>query len=177
MKTHRTVSGFFTFVLAVAAFIGLLKLLHWFPSTLQANTLREFASMEQARSALKITDVYIPAYFPQTISWPPSRILGQDRPFPALLLEFTGTEKSEVILILSQSRGGALTAGSALAPAVVTEQVPLELRGAAGELTVGECPTGGPCTSIAWSEGGYRFEALMRSTPFELIRIVKSMHP
>jgi hypothetical protein len=177
MNRLKTVIGFLTFGFAVAALIVLLKIANWLPLTVQKNTLRQYESIEQVRSMLNIRDIYVPSYFPEEIRWPPSKILAQDKPFPALLLEFKRTGKDEVVLVLSQSRGGTLKSRDSLEPSVIKETVPFLLRGSTVVLTVGECEDRTPCSVITWSEGGYLISASMKSAPFELSRIVASMHP
>jgi hypothetical protein len=177
MHRFKTVIGFLTFGLAVAAIIVLLKIMNVLPLTVQHNTLRQYESIEQVRSMLNIRDIYIPSYFPEEIRWPPSKILAQDKPFQALLMEFKRAGKDEVVLVLSQSRGGTLKSENSLEPSAIKETVPFLLRDSTVVLTVGECEDRKPCSMITWNEGGYLISASMRSAPFELTKIVASMHP
>ena len=177
MSRSRTFVGFLSFGLTIAAIIILLKLMNWLPMTVQKDTLRPYSSIEQVRSALNIRDIYIPSYFPQNITWPPSKILAQGSPFSALVMEFKRAEKDEVILVLSQSRGGQLHARNPLELTTVRESVPLVIRGRDAVLAVGECGNGEQCSMISWSEGEYAITAHMRSAPFELSKIVATMHP
>ncbi len=173
----RPITGFLTFVLAVSVLVVLLKFLNWIPLAMQQNMLRQYAGIEQVKSSLKIADIYVPSYFPEQINWPPSNILAQDKPFPAVLMEFRQRGGEQVVLVMSQCRGGSIKSEHALEPSVVRETVPFTLHDTQAVLTVGECPDHEVCSAIAWSEGGYALQLSMKSTPFVLTKIAQSMHP
>lgn len=177
MKRNRTLIGLLSFLLAVAGLMLLLVIMNWIPQTVQKDTLRQYASIEHVRASLNIRNIYIPSYFPQHITWPPAKILAQASPFPALVMTFTGTGKSETVLVLSQSAGEALRTAEQLELTSISEERPFVMRGNNATLTVGECSNRQQCSRISWSEGGYLISVQMRSSPFELSRIAESMHP
>ncbi len=172
----RPITAFLSFVLGIVVLVALLFVLNWFPRAIEGNILREFTGVEQVKSTLQIAHVYVPSYFPENITWPPSKILAQDKPFPALLMEFKKRGTDQVVLVLSQSRGGTIRSDNSLEPAVIRETVPFSLHNSEAIMTVGECRDRDVCSSITWSEDGYALTASMKSTPFELRKIAESMH-
>jgi hypothetical protein len=175
MNKLKPLLGFLSFGLAVVAIVAALKILNWFPLAVQQNMLREYSGIEQVKSALQIQDIYVPSYFPESISWPPSKILAQERPFPALLMEFTSTGTGQIVLVLSQSKGGPIRSDRSLEPASVRESVPFVLHGVQALLTVGECKDRDVCSVITWDENGYTISASMKAAPFQLTKIAESM--
>jgi hypothetical protein len=85
-----------------------LKVINWLPRAMQQDAVRRYKSVEEVRSALNMKDIYVPSYFPQQISWPPSSILAQSKPFTAIVMEFTRADKRNTALVISQSEGRAL---------------------------------------------------------------------
>ncbi len=177
MNRFRTLIGILSFGLAVAALIVLLKVLNWFPAAIQNNMLREYSGIEQVKSTLRITDIFVPSYFPEQIGWPPSKILAQDKPFPAVLMEFKRRGTDQIVLVLSQSKGGTIKSEHSLEPVVIKESAPFTLHNSPAMLVVGECSDHEVCSMITWNEGGYTLSASMRSSPFDLRDIAKSMRP
>ena len=177
MQRFKPILGLLSFGLAVAAIIVLLKVLNWFPLAVQQNMLRRYTGIEQVKSSLQITEVFVPTYFPEHISWPPSNILAQDKPFPAVLMEFKRRGTDQVVLVLSQSKGGAIKSEHSLEPVVIKESVPFTLHNSPATLTVGECGDHEVCSVITWNERGYTLSAAMKSSPFDVRQIAASMHP
>ncbi len=178
MKTgKKTFIGFLSFALTTVVLVLTLKIVNWIPGTIQSNALRRYASIDEVRSALNIQEIRVPTYFPEYIVWPPSEILAQGKPFPALVMMFKRAGKDEIALVLSQSQGQQLTAGNPIEITTVKETVPFTINGKDAVLTVGECGSDEPCSMIAWKEGEYAITAAMRAAPFELSKIVASMNP
>jgi hypothetical protein len=170
------VRGFLFFLLTVAAVILFLMLLNWLPLTLQKDTMRRYASVDEARSKLNLKGIYVPSYFPQNITWPPSEILAQNRPYPAVLMVFhRADKKEEVALVISQTSAEFFPGDAFITFDKITEAVPFHFKSRQALLEVGTCNKGGPCSRISWSEGGYHIVLAMKSPPFELIRIAESM--
>lgn len=171
---NRT-AAFFSFALAVGVLVALLAVVNWVPTAFQKNSFRRYRSIDEVRAALNIRDIYVPSYFPEHIVWPPSEILAQGTPFPAVVLEFKDANSGKVVLVLSQSQGGTFPAGRAIDLASVQETVPFVMKGRKAVLVVGECVKNEPCSRITWNEGPYTVSALMKAAPFELTRITDSM--
>ncbi len=177
MNRKRTMLGTFSFLLTVAGLVVVLLVMNWIPQAVRKDTLREYPSIEQARSSLNMRSIFVPSYFPQDITWPPSRILAQTSPFPALVMEFRRAEKEETMLVLMQSSGGALSLTEPIEITEVRERVPFTMRGIEATLIAGLCRDQQPCSRISWNENGYAITAVMRAAPYELSQIAASMHP
>lgn len=167
--------SFFYFLLAVAAVFFVLRALNWLPLLLQKDTMRRYGSLDEVRATLNIRDVAVPSYYPQSISWPPSEILAQAKPYPAVVTVYARAGSGEAVLVISQAASDRFPRDAALAISAVKERVPYRLNGRDALLEVGLCKTGETCSRISWKEGDFRIIAAMKATPFELIRIAESM--
>src|SRR3989304_5477526 len=78
--------------LAFAAGLGVLgialKSLNWRPPVAQKDLTRRYGDVEEMRTALGFRQVFVPSYFPEDFRWPPSGILAQGKPYPAVIMEF-----------------------------------------------------------------------------------------
>lgn len=171
----RGILRFLAFAGAVAVLAGGLKILSWIPAVAQKDVLREYADVEEARATTSIGKIFVPSYFPQNLAWPPSRILAQGKPFPALIMEFEKVGGKEVALLISQSASEDFSSAGKVRMLEVTESVPYPLKGRDALLEVGVCERDEPCAGISWGEGTYRIVVRARTTPFELIKIAESM--
>lgn len=167
--------GFFYLLITVAAVIAVLKTLNWLPAVLQKDMLSKFGSIEEVRAKLHITDVYTPSYFPESITWPPSEILAQARPYPAVLIIFHDRKTRDAALVISQAASDAFADDSLIPISRITRSVPFDLKNRKAFLEVGVCANTEPCSRLSWTENGYRVKLVMKAPPFELIRIAESM--
>lgn len=165
----------FYFLLAASAVVITLKALNWLPRVIQKDTMREYKSIEEVRSVLNIRDLFIPAYYPQSISWPPSRILAQAKPYPAVVMVYNRAGTGDTVLIISQAVSKEFSLDRELAITKINERVPYRLHDRNAFLEVGSCKNGETCSRIFWEEGRYHITAAMKSSPFELIKIAESM--
>jgi hypothetical protein len=174
---RKRIIGFLFFGATVAVLIAALKLINWVPSVVQEGFVRQYKSVEEVQSKLKIKDVYIPSYFPQSFKWPPDTIWAQTKPFTAIVMEFRHQETGGIGLVISQVASGArFISGNKLRMAQVRERVDdYPLKGRKAVLEVGTGKNGEPCSSIAWTEGKYRLTVVMKSAPFDLLKIAESM--
>jgi hypothetical protein len=172
---RKTLSPILSFTFMIVLLILALKAMNWVPLAMQQDAVRRYNTIEEVRAALNIKDIYVPSYFPQQISWPPSAILAQSKPFSAMVMEFTRADKRNTALVISQSEGKALNVENPIEIRVVTEKVQYTIQGRDAMLTVGSCDNDEPCSAITWIEGKYTMTVLMKSTPFELTKIVESM--
>lgn len=168
-------SAFFSFLLIVAAVILVLKAMNWLPLMFQTDTLRRYGSVEEVKAKLNIRDLSVPSYFPQSITWPPSEILAQTRPFPAVFMKFTRAGKGDAVLTICQAASENFSPDTVIRIVQIKEKVPYRLNGRDALLEVGVCERGEPCSRISWSDERYKFVMLMKSPPFELIKIAESM--
>jgi len=167
--------GLFYLLLTVAAVLIVLKTLHWLPTILQKDMLRKFDSIEEVRAKLNIRDVYVPSYFPEYIVWPPSEILAQAKPYPAVLIIFHAVKTRDAALVISQAASDAFSADSLIPFVQVTRTVSYDLKNRKALLEVGMCGNAEPCSRLSWTENNYRIRLAMKAPPFELIRIAESM--
>lgn len=172
---HKKVLGLFYFAVAVAILVAGLKVTNWLPTVLQEGAMKRYGSVEEVSSKLKIKEVYVPSYFPQSISWPPSSILAQSRPFPAVLMEFTHGKTGEVDLIISQVADRGFVPVRKMALVQIREKTTYPLKGRTSLLEVGLCRNDVPCSRISWHESGYTVTVAMKAAPFELLKIADSM--
>jgi hypothetical protein len=173
---RKKVIGFLSFGLIVVVLIGAMKLVDWVPSAVQSGFVEEFRSIDEVTSRLKITDIYIPSYFPQNFKWPPTVILAQTKPYTAIVMEFRDVTRGDVGLTISQVDAGArFISDDKIGMSQIREQVSYPLKGRNASLEVGADSNDEPCSRISWIEGKYRITVAMRSRPFELLKIAESM--
>jgi hypothetical protein len=172
---NKKLAGFLTFAVMIGLLIAALRVMNWLPLAMQKDTIRRYASVEEVRAALGIREIYVPSYFPQQITWPPATILAQGKPFHAIVMEFTRADKRNIVLVISQSEGGALNVDNPIKITTITQKVRYTIKDRDATLNVGTCEEEQPCSEITWHEGKYTLTVLMKSAPFELTKIVESM--
>lgn len=172
---RKKVLGLFYFAAAIAILVAALKVTNWLPTMLQEGAMKKYGSIEEVKAKLKVRDVYVPSYFPQSVKWPPSRILAQSRPYFALLMEFSHGETSDVSLVISQVADNRAIPEEKLTLVQVKEKANYPLKGRTALLEVGACQNDLPCSRISWNEGKYRLTLIMKAPPFDLIKIADSM--
>ena len=165
----------FYFLLAVLAVLAVLRTMNWVPSVAQKETMRRYHSLEEARTALNLRHLYVPAYYPQDISWPPSEIMAQSKPEPAVVMAYRQVGNGEIMLVITQAASENFPVDTAISIDRMTEKVPYQMKGRTALLEVGLCKTGETCSRLGWTEGDIRITVAMRSIPVELIKIAESM--
>lgn len=175
-KIGKTLRGLLWMLVLAALAVALLAAANRLPSLMQKGFAREYDSVEAAKRALDLDAVSVPAYFPEGITWPPSFILAQRKPYPAVVMEFKEATTGETVLIVIQSslRSGGDAQLQRIRLSEVKEETRYPLKGKMVLLQVGVCGSG-PCSRMTWQDGALRFTVLLRSSPFELIRIAESM--
>ncbi len=171
-KKLTTVSTFF---LAIGAVVVTLLVLNWLPLVLQKETLRQYGSIDEVRKTLNRKDIKVPAYFPQQITWPPLTILAQSKPHFAIITNFTRANKRDIALVISQSEGPTMNIEDPIRITTIKEKVRYTLQGKETMLTVGTCKNDEPCSGLTWTEENQTITVLLKSNPFELIRMAESM--
>lgn len=160
---------------AVASLIIVLKMMNWMPLAVEEGLLRRYSSIDEVKSKLKIKTIYTPAFYPQSLRWPPSQIAAQTKPFTAVVMEFAQKENNDVFLIISQIAAHHSLPDEKIKILRIKETVRYPLKGRDALLVVGVCRDGEPCCRIAWDEEEYRISLVMRSTPINLLKIAESM--
>lgn len=173
---HKRFFMYFSFALTVAILIAVLKIINWIPMTIQRDEMRRYRNVEEIKSKLNIKDIYVPAYFPEHFSWPPSEILAQKKPFLAVIMQFKYKGRGDVALIVSQADARAnFIPRHKIRPLEIKERVWYSIKGREGELVVGVCENNEPCSQISWEEGEYRINVIAKYPPLEVIKIAESM--
>ena len=169
--------SFLYLVLTIAAVLIVLKTLNWLPTMIQKDMLRKFDSVDEVQSKLNIRGLQVPSYFPESIMWPPSEILAQAKPYPAVLMIFNDAKTRGVALVISEAASDSFSANTLIPFVQITRKVPFDLKNRKALLEVGMCKKDEPCSRLSWTENKYRIVLTMKSPPFELIRIAESMLP
>ncbi len=159
---------------AVAITVVVLKAINWLPMALQKETMRKYNSVEEVRNKLNIRHVYVPTYFPPSIVWPPTEILAQTRPYPAVLMVFRRPGGKDPALVITQADSDAFPGSTIISFSEVRQKVDYWLKNRKTLLEVGVCRKD-ECSRMSWTEGNTRITLTMKSPPFELIRIADSM--
>jgi hypothetical protein len=175
-KTGKTLRGLLWMSVLAGLVVIFVSVVNWLPSLREDGFARQYASIEEARRSLELDTVVVPAFFPEGISWPPSFILAQNKPFPAVVMEFTGAETRETALIIIQSSSRSSDVQlQRIRMSEVKEETLYQLNGMNVLLQVGVCDNGIPCSKMTWQDNSLSHTLLYMSSPFELIRIVESM--
>lgn len=172
---HKKSFGIFSFIATVIIMVAVLMIINWLPMAIQKETMRRYSSIDKVRSGLNIKEIYVPSYFPQNLRWPPSEILAQTKPFTAVIMEFRHAERGDVVLIISQSASKDFTPDKKIKITRIKERVGYSLKDRNALLEAGVCKDDNPCTRISWKEGKYNMNVIMKSPPFDLIKVAESM--
>jgi hypothetical protein len=172
------ISGFIAFAAGLAVLVLFLKAANWFPLAVDRDLMQRYGDFDEMRSRVGIAQVLVPSYFPEEYRWPPSGILAQGKPYPAVVMEFerSGRVKGgEIGLLICQAADNDFVPGGKPRISRVRERAPYSLKGRTALLEVGDGEKGETCTRISWLENGFKVTLIARSTPFEAIRVAESM--
>lgn len=170
--------GTLAFAAGLAVLVVALKAFNWFPTVAQKDLLRRYGNFEEMRTTLGIPQVFVPSYFPEEFRWPPTGILAQGTPYPAVIMEFerSGEGKTgEIGMMIYQASADDFSPGGTLEMARIRERATYPLKGRSAVLEVGSGPKGEPCSRISWREKDVRVTVLARLTPLELMKVAESM--
>lgn len=170
--------GFLAFVVGMVVLVIALKTLNWLPLVAQKDLLRRYGDFEEMRAELGIRQVLVPSYFPEDFRWPPTVIIAQGKPYPAVILEFGRGGKGknqEIGLVIYQATADDFSPGGTLEISQILEKMAYPLKGRDALLEVGTGARGESCARISWREEEFRVTVLARSTPFEVIKVAESM--
>ena len=167
----------FSFLVTIVAVLLVLKLLNWLPSALQKEDIRKYSSVDDVRAALKIPRIYIPAYFPEYIKWPPSEIFAQRKPFPLVMMHFTHRDSKSFALSFFQADSKANFEPKYKSEVLyVRKESPVNIRGRTGKLVIAVCSGRERCNRISWEEENYRITLIADDSPEQLIRMAESIY-
>jgi len=163
------------FILVISLLVIILKGLNWVPVALQKDVMKKYASIDEMKSQLKFTKIYLPAYFPGDFIWPPSTVLAQDVPYPAIVLEFKMRDTNTAGLIITQSTSPQFRYGRGADVSSDPKELSFSLKGRNTIITYGTCSGGAKCSSIKWNEKDQWLTVFGLTPKEELIRIAESM--
>lgn len=164
-----------SFIVTVAVVVGVLTILNWAPGALEPGLMKRYPTVDAAASSLGIRKIYVPAYFPESLGWPPAEILAQGIPYQAVVMAFTHAGSGETVLVISQSASRRFAPDATIRFHTISESIPLELRGRQARLDAGLCEDQSACSRIEWDEGDGRIMLVMKAPSVELIKIAESM--
>jgi hypothetical protein len=163
------------FGLIVCVTVVVLSLLNWVPSAVQQEGIRKYKSIEDVKTELKIKKIFLPAYFPRYLIWPPSEIYAARKPYKMVLMHFTNYEKRDIVLSIRQAEQSAPSfLQSRIEPVTVKRRDRVVIKGREGMLSVALCAGGEPCNSVSWREDGYNVEIVAKDSVEELLKIAAS---
>jgi len=136
--------------------------------------IRRASGVEEAERRLQ-AKVLLPAYFPDTLRWPPSAVRFIRDEGGSVALSFLGADGAPA-LFLAQTAGGDGTLPPALLGrlAVIQQQSAPLGDGAVLARVVAE--DGTLWNQLEWSAGGRRFHLRGRGSLEDLIRMARSIH-
>jgi hypothetical protein len=171
----RRIFGFISLAITIIVLILVLRTVNWLPLVVQPGLMRQYASVEEMKRELNLVELYIPSYFPQSLAWPPSTNYGQTEPYVAIVMEFEEAESGQIALVISQASSVDFVPDRNIEVREIREKVAYDLKGRDALLEVGVCENEEPYSQIFWNEGEDVIRLMMRSAPFELIKIAESM--
>ncbi len=126
---------------------------------------------------LKIPRVYVPAYFPEYITWPPAEIFAQRRPFVLVMMHFTHRDSKSFALSFFQVDSRAVFEPPYKSDVLyVRKESPVMINGRPGTLVIAVCSGRERCNRVSWEEGIYRITLIADDTPEQLIRMAESIY-
>ena len=133
------------------------------------------ASVEAAEKALG-TKVLLPAYFPDSLCWPPSSVRSGRVPAPGLGVQFTGRDGGRERLFVFET----LPAGSEFPTSLVPEAsayhaVPVQVGDAAGVFRSVRMASEGNFSEIEFRKDGRKILIRYAGTGDELMKIAGSL--
>ena len=166
-------------VLVVAlAVIGLgLRAIDHLPGLLldQPRGVRLFSSVTDLEREIG-TRLLLPAYFPDTLAWPPARVLlasGTAHP-TALIIVDRATGRTRLV-ICQNARGDEPIPDRLLPPGTVLQRVELDVGGSSAVLSRMAARDGTEWSDLDWVSGSRRVTLRLYGDDTELARLARSM--
>lgn len=166
-----------SWLVVVAAFALALKALDRLPALLTGTPhgVRVYATIEDAERALGAR-VWLPAFYPDTLAWPPSRVDAWPGPPVVVALYMDARADGHERLVLVESLGTPAPPPPALLPpgqVLTTIEVPIGSRTAV--LTRAVAPGGEVVHDVSWDHGTRRLTLRYHGPVEELLLIAASL--
>lgn len=176
LLTKRTFYRTLSFAFSVLIIVGALKLLNWIPLAVQTEELRKYRTIEEVKSNLKLREVFIPAYFPEQISWPPAQIFAQKKPFVLVIMHFMQTGTRDAVLSIYQTDVRADFDSPFDADILYKKkESTVFIKDRKGTLETAVCRGKEMCNRLSWSNEQFRITLQSDLQPELLLRIAESM--
>lgn len=133
-----------------------------------------FPSLGEAEAYLG-EKIFIPRYFPPNLSWPPSQILAQRKPFLAYVVKFQKKGEGGISLVLTVASGRHPLSGFQIVPVRTLQSIRVKIAGQSAELSVGRLRSGERCSLISWVLYGRRRTLSGLLPPAEILRMAETM--
>lgn len=174
--TKRTSYRTLSFAISVLIIIGALKLLNWIPLAVQTEELRKFSTIEEVKSSLKLPNIYIPAYFPEQISWPPAAIFAQKKPFVLVIMHFMHTGTKDAVLSIYQADAKAKFNPPYDSRMLYRKkESTVFIKNRKGTLVTAVCRGNEDCNRLSWRHEQFRITLHSDFQPEHLLKIAESM--
>ncbi|MEC4676395.1 MAG: hypothetical protein VST72_05670 [Nitrospirota bacterium] len=167
---------FFTFAMTILATVLVLKLLNWIPLSFQKEDMRKYKTVEDVKTTLKIPKIYVPAYFPEHIKWPPAEIFAQKRPSVMIIMHFIHTDTKSFALSIYQADAKAHFEPPYRTDILyIRKESTVSVKGREGKLTLAVCRGNERCNRLSWDEGGYSLTLIADDSPENILKMAESM--
>jgi len=131
-------------------------------------------SLEEARRRMP-RGILLPAYFPEVLVWPPSRVLGRTRWPETLLLVFDSRQTRSAALVLCQSWSSEGCTPRLLPPLEVFHEVEAQVGARPARLSAGRTASGEVWEQVRLDWDGREVTLRLRGRTLELLRIAESL--
>jgi hypothetical protein len=161
----------------VGAFILALEALDRLPTLLSGTPhgVRVYASVEEAQRAVGAR-IWLPAYYPDTLAWPPARIDAWPGPPAMVALHVAARAGGQEWLVLVQSFTAPANPPPVLLPPVqVLTTSDVTVGGRAAILTRVVAPGGEVMHDVTWDHGRRRMTLRFRGPVEQLLLIAESL--
>lgn len=173
-KRTKTFFMYFSFGITVLIVVLTLKLFNWIPHSFLKEDIRKYKTIEEATKQLKLSRVYVPAYFPDHIQWPPREIFAQKKPFVLVMVHFAHTDTRSFALSVYQA-----DAKAGYEPQMdilyMKQEHPVLIKGKEALLRLAVCRGNIKCNSLSWTDQEFRITLVSDDPPEQMQRMAESM--
>lgn len=168
--------GILATTLALSA--ALLRFTDSVPAWLRGEPrgVREYGSLDALERDIR-TRLLLPAFFPDTLEWPPERVALSAGDGTPALVAFRDRQRSATGLVIAQAVGGDHPIpGRLLPPVEVLETTDVRVHDASARLSRVRDRRGTPWSELTWVTQGRRVVMRFSGPDAQLIRLARSLH-